>query len=66
MVAADVTKLLFATYEAGELIAMCAWCGRIRIADEWLLAPRAALNAIDARFTLSHTICAECAASGAL
>jgi hypothetical protein len=36
---------------------MCAWCRRIEIGGEWLLAPRAALSAIDAPNTLSHSIC---------
>lgn len=61
MVASEVTKRILATYEAGELITMCAWCQRIEIEGEWLLAPRAALTAIDSLFTLSHSICPACA-----
>lgn len=57
-----MTKFILATYEAGDLITMCAWCRRVRVDGEWLLAPRAALTAIDAHFTLSHSICPECAA----
>jgi hypothetical protein len=60
MVASDVMKRLLATYEAGELIIMCAWCRRVEVEDEWVLAPRAALTAIDAPFTLSHSICPSC------
>jgi hypothetical protein len=41
---------------------MCAWCERVEIDGEWLLAPRAAITAIDAQFTLSHSICPACAA----
>ena len=48
-------------YEAGELISTCAWCGRISIDDEWILPPHAALTAIDAPRTLSHSICPTCA-----
>jgi hypothetical protein len=44
---------------------MCAWCRRIEIGGEWLLAPRAALSAIDAPNTLSHSICPRCAVAAA-
>jgi hypothetical protein len=55
-----VTRRILAAYEAGDLITSCAWCGRVDIGGEWLLAPRAALTAIDSRLTLSHTICPSC------
>ena len=61
MAAGEVTRRILATYEAGDLITMCAWCRRVEIDGEWLLAPRAALTAIDARYTLSHSICPACA-----
>lgn len=61
VIAADVTRSILDAYEAGDLITMCAWCRRVEIGDEWLLAPRAALTAIDARYTLSHSICPACA-----
>ena len=64
MVAGEVTRRILAAYEAGDLITMCAWCRRVEIDREWMLAPRAALTAIDARYTLSHSICPACAASG--
>ena len=62
MIADEVTRRILATYEAGDLITMCAWCRRIEIDGEWLLAPRAALTAIDSLHTLSHSICPSCAA----
>ena len=62
MVANDVTRRILATYEAGNLVTMCAWCQRVEIDGEWVLAPRAAITAIDAQFTLSHSICPECTA----
>ena len=43
------------------LLSSCAWCGRVRIDGQWILAPPAALAAIDGRNTLSHSICDECA-----
>lgn len=62
MIAGDVTRHMLATYEAGEMITMCAWCRRVEIDGEWLQAPRAALSAIDAPYTLSHSICPTCEA----
>jgi hypothetical protein len=62
VVASEVTKRMLATYEAGDLITMCAWCQRVDFDGEWLLAPRAALTAIDSLHTLSHSICPSCAA----
>jgi hypothetical protein len=64
MGADEVTRRILATYEAGDLVTICAWCRRVEIDDDWLLAPRAALTAIDAQFTLSHSICPECAGGG--
>lgn len=60
MFANEVTKRILATYEAGELVVVCAWCRRVGIDGEWHLTPRAALTAIDTSFTLSHSICPEC------
>jgi hypothetical protein len=60
MVADDVMKRILATYEAGDLVTVCAWCQRVQIDGEWLLTPRAAITAIDAQFTLSHSICSTC------
>ncbi len=62
MDAGQVTRRILATYEAGDLITTCAWCRRVEIDSEWLLAPRAALTAIHARLTLSHSICPNCTA----
>lgn len=64
----EVTRRMLSAYEAGELITTCAWCTRIEIDGAWLLAPRSALAAIEAYYTLSHSICDPCAlaASGSL
>ena len=64
MIAGEVTRRILEAYEAGDLITMCAWCRRVEIDSEWVLAPQAALTAIDARYTLSHSICPGCAAGG--
>ena len=62
MVADEVARRILVTYEAGDLITMCAWCRRVEIDGDWVLAPRAALTAIDAKYTLSHSIRPACAA----
>ena len=60
MAAGEVTRHMLAQYEAGDLIPTCAWCGRVQIDGEWLRAPSAALAAIQADYTLSHSICPDC------
>jgi hypothetical protein len=64
MIAGEAMRRILAAYEAGDLITMCAWCRRVDIDGEWTLAPRAALTAIEARYTLSHSICPGCAVAG--
>jgi len=65
MVASEVTKRIVATYEHGDLITICAWCRRVELDGEWVLAPRTALTSIDSLHTLSHSICPDCAAAPA-
>jgi hypothetical protein len=60
MVADDVTRCLLAAYETGRLTKRCSWCGRVEVADDWQLAPRLAIIAIDAS-TVSHAMCPDCA-----
>ncbi len=62
MIAGEITRRILATYEAGEPITMCAWCRRVELDGEWVLPPQAALAAIEAEYTLSHSICPECVA----
>jgi hypothetical protein len=59
--AGEVTQRIVAAYQAGELVTTCAWCGRVTFDGEWVRVPHAALLAIDAHSTLSHSICPECA-----
>ena len=61
LVPSEVANRIFATYEAGDLITACAWCKRVEIDGEWHRAPHAVLAAIEARYTLSHSICQACA-----
>jgi len=58
----EVTRRVLARYEAGDLVSVCAWCQRVNFDAEWLLVPRAALIAIDERYSLTHSICPSCAA----
>jgi hypothetical protein len=49
-------------YEAGAILALCAWCGRVRIQEgQWVAPPPGALSTIDERMTMSHSICPRCA-----
>jgi hypothetical protein len=57
----DVFSRIVTVFEAGDLLRICAWCGRVQIDGTWLLPPPAALAAIDERNTLSHSVCDECA-----
>ena len=60
MDAQEVFTRIFTTYDEGHTLAACAWCGRVRLDGRWIVPPHAALAAIDARNTLSHSICDEC------
>jgi hypothetical protein len=57
----EVANRMFATYEAGDLITVCAWCNRVEIEGDWHPTPHTALAAIEERYTLSHSICPACA-----
>ena len=48
-------------YETGALVALCAWCGRVRIQEGlWVAPPQGALSTIDEQMTMSHSICPTC------
>jgi hypothetical protein len=49
-------------FERGGVLVACAWCDRICVEGVWGYAPIGALDAIDGRQTLSHSICPQCAA----
>ncbi len=57
-----VMRRILAGYEAGNLTPSCAWCKRVELDGEWILAPRTALTAIYSPRALSHSICPRCAA----
>lgn len=54
---------IWKTYESGDLLRACAWCGRIEIDGQWVAPPPGALSTIDEPVTLSHSICPDCAAT---
>jgi hypothetical protein len=58
----EVKERVSAMAEAGDLIPMCAWCGRIELNGEWLRPARGALAVIDVRNAVSHSICPTCVA----
>lgn len=57
----DAFLRIWTAFDAGDVLPACAWCGRVRIDDDWLLPSPAALAAIDQRYTFSHSICDRCA-----
>ena len=59
---ADVFAHMLETYETGELVSSCAWCGRVEVDGTWERTNRLAIAAVDGPATLSHSICPECAA----
>jgi hypothetical protein len=61
MDANDVFSRIWSAFETGRPMAACAWCGRVRINDAWVIPPTAVLAAIDARYAFSHSICEGCA-----
>lgn len=60
---ADFLTIIWDAYESGDLLPICAWCQRVRVEGEWVVAPRAALDTIDRAMTLSHSICPACTAA---
>jgi len=60
----EVFSRIVEIYEEGGVMPACAWCGRVRIGEAWVVPPPAALAAIDERNTLSHSICDACASRG--
>ena len=61
----DIFSRIVAIYDEGGVLPVCAWCGRVRIDGTWIVPPPAALAAIDARHTLSHSVCDVCETGGA-
>jgi hypothetical protein len=57
----DTFSRIWTAFEDGRILPACAWCGRVRIDEDWLAPSPAALAAIDERYALSHTICDRCA-----
>jgi hypothetical protein len=57
----DVFSHIWTAFDNVDLLAACAWCGRVQIDGQWIVPPPAALAAIDARNALSHSICEACA-----
>ena len=62
MYSGQVMERVLAMADAGVLIPMCAWCGRIELDGEWVQPPQGALDVIDVRNAVSHSICPTCAA----
>jgi hypothetical protein len=61
METSDDVSRIWAAFDDGQILPVCAWCGRVRIDEVWLLPSHAALAAVDDRYTFSHSICERCA-----
>jgi hypothetical protein len=61
MDANDAFSRIWTAFDAGHILSACAWCGRVRIDEAWVVPSRAALAAIDERHAFSHSICERCA-----
>lgn len=57
----DTFSRIWTAFDDARVLPACAWCKRVRIDETWLMPSRAALAAIDERYTFSHTICDVCA-----
>ncbi len=57
----EVFTRVWAAFDAGEHVVVCAWCRRVQLDGDWFRLPHAAEQAIDARLVFSHGICGECA-----
>ena len=56
----EILTKVWSAFEAGDLITVCAWCGRVEIEGEWADAEPGLLSTIDQPMTLSHSICPRC------
>ena len=61
MTPSQVFSRVWSAFDDGEIMIVCAWSERVRLDGTWVRPPRAAVDAIDARLTFSHSICEECA-----
>jgi len=59
--ASEVFSRIWSAFDTGLLVPSCAWCGRVRIDDTWVVPPRSVLAAVDQRYAFSHSICVGCA-----
>jgi hypothetical protein len=57
----QIIARLIAIYETGGFIRVCAWCGRVKLDDDWFPIPDGALDAIVAPAGITHTVCPSCA-----
>jgi hypothetical protein len=59
----EIFSKVWEIYEAGGLVAVCAWCFRVRIDEEWVGPAPGVLSTLDGGLMLSHSICPRCADS---
>ena len=62
----EFVSVVLAAYESGNLIPVCAWCGRLLIEDDWIRPPPGVLSTVDEAEALTHSICPTCATDQAV
>jgi hypothetical protein len=56
----EILTKIWAVYEAGDFITVCAWCGSLEIEGEWIGPEPGLLSTFDQPMTVSHSICRRC------
>lgn len=60
MQTSETFSRIWSAFDEGQIVATCAWCGRVWIDEAWVSPPPAALAAVDTRYAFSHSICNAC------
>ena len=62
MFRSEVFTTVWDAFDVGDLVPVCAWCGRLRLDGSWVGPAPGVLLTIDGALTLSHSICPRCTA----
>ena len=57
----EVFAKVWESFETGELVVVCSWCGRVCLNGEWVGPTPGVLSTLDQALALSHSICPACA-----
>lgn len=56
----EILTRVWAIYEAGNFLTVCAWCGSLQIDGHWTGPEPGILSTFDQPMTVSHSICPGC------